>query len=676
MASSKIVIESRVHLFSTLAEAAELEHNFMCLYLYAMLGLKRNLDEEITTDELAAIERWRRVILGICLEEMTHLALVSNLFVAIGSTPHFSRPNFPAFPGMYPEGIIVELAKFDMDTLDHFIYLERPRSLELQDGKSFTTDIHYSRIAPEGRLMAYAGDYETVGDFYQALRDSIEHLCEKIGEKDLFCGDPAQQIGPLDSPLPGLMLITDRETALQALDTIVRQGESALQEEGSHFARFQGIKKEYQELLKKNPKFEPSRPIARNPVMRTPLDKEHRVFVDEPLAAQFMDLSNALYMFMLKSLVQIYTIEHRPKAEKKELLEIAFTIMRTMGIVGETLTYMPASPSKPGVNAGMSFAMNRFTAALSSKGELLIMIERLQQFEAVFEKLFSELSEREKNNTDIRPCLEHLRVAQGQVHDVLIRAQKLAGKSVAPAMSASSSASSLADVAKSNNANPVEVSESAAIAVSFETKKCMHARHCVTQLPGVFLANTPGKWIFPENTYPEELAAVIRQCPSGALLYKSKSPTLHDEEAPAVNILRLRENGPYALLADLEIDEQKAGYRATLCRCGKSMNKPFCDSSHVAANFKASGEPETLDATALQSRGGILSVNRTENGPLSLTGNLELCTGTGRVVLRTESVLLCRCGNSKSKPVCDGSHVAAGFKDAPKRTPPADLSLH
>lgn len=204
----------------------------------------------------------------------------------------------------------------------------------------------------------------------------------------------------------------------------------------------------------------------------------------------------------------------------------------------------------------------------------------------------------------------------------------------------------------------------------------MHARHCVTQLPGVFLANTPGKWIFPENTYPEELAAVIRQCPSGALLYKSKSPTLHDEEAPAVNILRLRENGPYALLADLEIDEQKAGYRATLCRCGKSMNKPFCDSSHVAANFKASGEPETLDATALQSRGGILSVNRTENGPLSLTGNLELCTGTGRVVLRTESVLLCRCGNSKSKPVCDGSHVAAGFKDAPKRTPPADLSLH
>ncbi|WP_413288825.1 ferritin-like domain-containing protein [Bdellovibrio sp. HCB337] len=674
MASSKIVVESRVHLFSTLAEAAELEHNFMCLYLYAMFGLKRNLDEGLTEEELAAVERWRRVILGICIEEMTHLALVANLFVAIGSTPHFSRPNFPAFPGMYPEGIIVELAKFDMDTLDHFIYLERPRSLEIQDGKTFSADIHYSRVAPVGRLMAYAGDYETVGDFYQALRESIDHLCEKIGEKALFCGDPAQQIGPVDSPLPGLIIIKDKETALKALDTIVRQGESALQEEGSHFARFQGIKKEYEELLKKNPSFDPSRPIARNPVMRTPLDREHRVFVDEPLAAQFMDLSNALYMFMLKSLVQIYTIENRPKAEKKELLEIAFTIMHAMGIVGETLTYMPASPSKPGVNAGMSFAMNRFTASLSSKGELLIMIERLQQFEAVFEKLFNELNEREKHNQDIRACLDQLKVARDQVHDVLIRARKLAEHSTATEEVSSSTASSLAEVAKSSDAAPIERSESSAIAVSFETKKCIHARHCVTQLPGVFMANTPGKWIFPEKAYPEELAAVIRQCPSGALLYKSKTASLHDEEAPAVNVLRLRENGPYTLLADLQVDGEKAGYRATLCRCGKSNNKPFCDNAHVAAKFKASGEPETIDATELKNRGGTLSIQRTENGPLSLSGNLELCTGTGRVVLRTESVYLCRCGNSKSKPICDNSHIAAGFKDSTKKTPP-ELTL-
>lgn len=243
-------------------------------------------------------------------------------------------------------------------------------------------------------------------------------------------------------------------------------------------------------------------------------------------------------------------------------------------------------------------------------------------------------------------------------------------------MTSSSSASSLADVAKSSDAKPIETSESPAIAVSFETKKCMHARHCVTQLPGVFLANTPGKWIYPEKAYPDELAAVIRQCPSGALLYRSKTPGLHDEEAPAVNVMRLRENGPYAFLADLEIDGIKTGFRATLCRCGKSNNKPYCDSSHLVANFKASGEPDTIENAELKSRGGPLTIQRTSNGPLAITGNLELCSSTGRVVLRCNSVRLCRCGNSKSKPICDSSHVAAGFKDALGQMTPTEVQLN
>ena len=45
----------------------------------------------------------------------------------------------------------------------------------------------------------------------------------------------------------------------------------------------------------------------------------------------------------------------------------------------------------------------------------------------------------------------------------------------------------------------------------------------------------------------------------------------------------------------------------------------------------------------------------------ALTGNVELCAGTGRIVFRTVAVRLCRCGHSNTKPVCDGSHVAAGF---------------
>ncbi len=670
MASSKIVIESRVQLFSTLAEAAELEHNFMCLYLYALLGLKRNANEGLNAEELEAVTRWRRVILGIALEEMNHLTLVSNLFVSLGSTPHFMRPNFPAYPGMYPADIVVELAKFDLNTLDHFIFLERPRAQEIRDGSTFSAEKIYSRVAPHGTLMPHLGDYETVGELYQTIRDSISQLCEKMGEIELFCGNPAQQIGPLDSPLPGLVVIKDKASAFKALDTIITQGEGALEEVGSHFARFSQIKSEYLNLLEKNSFFDPSRPIVRNPVMRKPLETQHRVLVDEPLAAQFMDLANALYMFMLKILVQTYTIENHSPAVKKEFLEIAAAMMHAMAIVGETLTHMPASLEKSVGHAGMSFAMNRSMAPLSSAGELVIMNERLQQFEAVFLRLTTELNTREKENPHITACLQQLEVARLQVHDVALRAQKLSNhQSPDKKITSSSSASSLAEVAKSSNSSPLEIAESSAIAISFETKKCMHARHCVTQLPKVFLANTPGKWLYPENSHPEELAAVIRQCPSGALQYHSKSEHLHNEEAPAVNVMRLRENGPYAFLADLEIDGVKAGCRATLCRCGKSKNKPYCDSTHVTEKFKASGEPDTVDATELQHRGGSLNIQRTTNGPLAITGNLELCTGTGRFVLRTESVHLCRCGHSKSKPICDSSHVAAGFIDAIGKAP-------
>jgi hypothetical protein len=54
--SPHVVIESRVQLYSALSEAAELEHNFHCLYLYAVCSLKRTIDEGVTPKQIAAIE--------------------------------------------------------------------------------------------------------------------------------------------------------------------------------------------------------------------------------------------------------------------------------------------------------------------------------------------------------------------------------------------------------------------------------------------------------------------------------------------------------------------------------------------------------------------------------------------------------------------------------------------
>jgi CDGSH-type Zn-finger protein/uncharacterized Fe-S cluster protein YjdI len=213
---------------------------------------------------------------------------------------------------------------------------------------------------------------------------------------------------------------------------------------------------------------------------------------------------------------------------------------------------------------------------------------------------------------------------------------------------------------------PVRASDEARsrdLVLRFDPQRCIHARHCVLGEPEVFRANTPGNWLFPERAMPERIAIVAASCPSGAITYE-RLDGQPGEQAPAVNVLRVRENGPLAFHANLHIHGAPAGgstYRATLCRCGHSSNKPFCDGAHAAAGFAASGEPASKESKPLAARGGPLEVKPQKNGPLQVSGNLEICAGTGRTIDRTEKTWLCRCGQSSNKPFCDGSHRAAGF---------------
>ena len=149
-------------------------------------------------------------------------------------------------------------------------------------------------------------------------------------------------------------------------------------------------------------------------------------------------------------------------------------------------------------------------------------------------------------------------------------------------------------------------------------------------------------------------------CPSGAITYERLDGGAQ-EAAPAVNVARVRENGPLALHADMRIDGS-AALRATLCRCGASKNKPFCDGSHTSAVFQATGEPATQASEALATRNGNLEVESLKDGPLKITGNLEIVSGTGRTLNRLQQTWLCRCGQSQKKPYCDGTHKKIGFK--------------
>lgn len=215
------------------------------------------------------------------------------------------------------------------------------------------------------------------------------------------------------------------------------------------------------------------------------------------------------------------------------------------------------------------------------------------------------------------------------------------------------------------------VARSKELTLRFDARRCIHSRHCVLGAPDVFLANVAGAWLHPEAVPVERCVAIAHACPSGAITYER-----HDggapEAPPAVNVLRIRENGPYAIHADVDLTGHGRLLRATLCRCGKSSNKPFCDNTHREAGFAATGEPTTIASDPLETRGSLLRITPFTDGPLQVFGSLEICSGTGRTVFRAENARLCRCGGSGNKPFCDGTHARIGFRsDLLSSAPPA-----
>jgi CDGSH-type Zn-finger protein/uncharacterized Fe-S cluster protein YjdI len=206
----------------------------------------------------------------------------------------------------------------------------------------------------------------------------------------------------------------------------------------------------------------------------------------------------------------------------------------------------------------------------------------------------------------------------------------------------------------------MEVVDGKKVRITFDGARCIHARHCVLSEPGVFKANVTGPWIDPDAASPEALAVVAARCPSGAIRVErlDGGPA---EEPPGRSSVAVLENGPYAVRGDLRLAGAPAGTRATLCRCGASANKPFCDGSHAAKGFAATGEfPAPAELPAWEANGPLELVPQ-KDGPLQVKGAHEVTCGTGRAVRRGTTSFLCRCGASANKPFCDGSHRKIGF---------------
>lgn len=646
-------VPSREQALHALYEAAELEHCLMCTYLYAAFSLKTSVNEGVTPEQLEAIVRWKRSILQVAIEEMGHLMSVWNITIALGGAPRVGRVNFPLDPGYLPASVVVKLAPFNMATLQHFIFLERPAGSTEPDGEGFEPERHFVRGANGPRLTPMGINYDTVGEFYQTLGNGLRKLVDMHGEAGAMCGNPALQLTKAEVSLPGANKVICLKTALAAFDSIITQGEGAQENtENSHYQRFAAIRAEYQALLAADPSFKPAFPAATNPVLRRPPRPEGRVWLENDDAIATVDLANAAYGLMQRLLAYTYAVPS-PDPDKCLALDLGVGLMRALAPLAERAARLPAGPSNPDCHAGVTFITLRDASPLPpGPSARRFFLERFQQLTEAAERLTASGDPRTIAAASV---FKHLAQQAEQGFDLSRPAPSAAASAPTPA------AAPVPAAPPSTVQDGIEQVEGEKLTLRFEAKRCIHARFCVTGAPKVFLANVQGPWIHPDAMDVERLVDIAHACPSGAIQYTRRDGR-PDESPPPVNLAAVREAGPYAFRGDLRLAGKPAGFRATLCRCGASKNKPFCDGSHHDIGFNASGEPPTAAATEeLVARDGPLQIDPQLNGPLRVRGNLEIISGTGRMVTRVTSAYLCRCGHSQTKPFCDGSHAKVGF---------------
>jgi CDGSH-type Zn-finger protein/uncharacterized Fe-S cluster protein YjdI len=650
-----IAVNDREELIYLLTEAAEFEHVVMCTYLYAQWSLKRHESEGISKAEKDAIDGWRASIRTVALEEMLHLALVNNLLAAFGAAPHFSRPDFPVRQGYFPSDLDFHLAPFNEQTIQHFVFIEHPEDIEVKDGEGIAHESHYQRVVCTDLLTPTARDYGTQGHLYHGIAQAIRRLARELGEDRLFVGHGEAQLSSAEFPLPGLFEVTGLETAMKALEEIVRQGEGApAHREDSHYARFEKIRREHQALKQARPDFEAALPAAMNPVLTELADDAEVTRVSNSRARRVVDLGNSVYGLMLHTLAQVCAPAPLPSGLREGLSEVSGDLMRYLAVIGEAAVRLPICDDKPGINAGLSFALPRSFGQLVQANAAQILSERAAELADACVDLEQRVA--------LPGVADGLADAAGRLAEMHGRFEShftvMASPRTEPEQPAEARPAT-DDVPSSGNSDNVARSDE--IEITFDVDRCIHARRCVLGAPAVFLANVQGPWLHPETDSVEHLVHIAQSCPSGAITYRRLDGG-PDEAAPQVNTVELRQNGPYAAHATLQIDGQPCLYRATLCRCGKSKNKPFCDNSHIEAHFEATGEPRTVPSEPLAERGGELHVTPVRNGPLKIRGPLELTSGTGRTVIRTQYTKLCRCGGSANKPFCDDSHLRIGFR--------------
>lgn len=348
------MINTREEIVNGLVEATELEHGLMVQYLYAAMTLKETTDEGLTPAQLNKVKHWALKIRGVAKQEMGHLATALNLLEAVGGGSHLDRVRFPARSRFYKPPIPFTLEPLTLDTIQRFINFEKPVHPVMA----------FDHIAPEPVV------FSQVGDLYGQIKTGILGIDEKV----LFIGRGSAQDRSAWSFAITVSPVTDRASAVAAIDSIVTEGEgNSTGTDQSHYGRFKGIQAEYKAELVADPKFQPFRSVLSNPATQPGPDTTV-IEVEDTLAAA--ELFSACYTTLLLCLAKYYRFDETD--DNQALLQgIAKNLMiYAVAPLGSLLSKLPANKEK---NAGPPFEIYTLPSLPHDRDASLKLIrERMQ----------------------------------------------------------------------------------------------------------------------------------------------------------------------------------------------------------------------------------------------------------------------------------------------------------
>ena len=160
-------------------------------------------------------------------------------------------------------------------------------------------------------------------------------MVDRYGEGQVFVGSPNAQASTryfrVPERMPELVPVTGLASAVQAIETIVEEGEGARGNwQGAHFGRFLTMLKDYRALAADDPPFAPARPAVTNPYVRVPRDLlgvpagSGPAAPDDPFGVHLVqdrytaavsDLFNACYAALLQLLYRFFQHTEETDAE-------------------------------------------------------------------------------------------------------------------------------------------------------------------------------------------------------------------------------------------------------------------------------------------------------------------------------------------------------------------------